>query len=176
MAQYKFTKLTYKDLDDLGIINRDTQRDIIYAKRLMMWDRDTYANLLPGLKYNLEEAVDRVELMDQADWPFDEPDYLSWTGVVGKSPDQIAILRRLIAKHETAFATSTKWCVDVRPLNVDELPCSVREDFMTYLCGVEEWEKGHAGLQGVVMAGPDRIEVKGLVSGSGQGSNGETLE
>ncbi len=86
--------------------------------------------------------------MDQADWPFAEPDYLSWTGIVVKSPDKIANQRRLIAKHETAYATSTKWCVDVRPVDVDELPCSVRKDFMRYLCGVEEGGERSCRLAG----------------------------
>ncbi len=41
------------------------------ARNLMRWDEGTYANLLPGVLYDLGEAVDRVKI----DYPFDDPHF-----------------------------------------------------------------------------------------------------
>ncbi len=147
------------------------------AKRLMKRDEETYANLLPGLKYDIGEAVDRVKLMEQGNAPFHEPrDYLCWTWIVSMTPEEIATQRRLITKHEAAFAASTEWCVNVKENDLYQLPDDVQTDFLRHLCGVEEGEEDHANLQGIVMAGPDRVEGKSPVSGPGQGSDGKAWE
>ena len=147
------------------------------AKRLMKRDEETYANLLPGLKYDIGEAVDRVKLMEQGNAPFHEPrDYLCWTWIVSMTPEEIATQRRLITKHEAAFAASTEWCVNVKEDDLYRLPDDVQTDFLRHLCGVKEGEEEQANLQGIVMAGPDRVEGKSPVSGPGQGSDGKAWE
>ncbi len=108
MAQYKLTRLTWEDLVNLGITDFDTQRDIMDAKNLIMWDEDTYENFLPGLLYDLGEAVDRVEV----DCPFDDPHFTHRPSLIHKLRWEIESQQRLIAKHETVIAT-TKWHLKV---------------------------------------------------------------
>ncbi len=84
----------------------------------MRWDEDTYANLLPGVLYDLGEAADRVEI----DYPFDDPHFTPVIGLYSRRfPLEIEFQQKLIAKHEAVIAMTNKWYVKVETDSLDRL-------------------------------------------------------